>query len=293
MTAQSADRKTVLVTGATGRLGVLVELLLARGHKVRAMTREPSSPPARRLRSLGVEVVHGDFDDPQSIRFAAAGADAMFATGTAHRAGPAGEERHGVNVAAAAADACVGHLVYSSGDGAAPDSPLPLFRAKFAVEERIRSTRIPHTILAPVYFMENLFNPWNLTALRSGTLPSPIPIDVPLQQVAIADVAAFAVLAIEHPDRFIGRRIALASDELTASHAAAHLSRISGRPIRAQQLATDTLAPGLRALFAWLERSRHAVDIAALHLEYPQPGWHDYPSWLESQRRGLNVPSAA
>jgi NmrA-like family len=120
MTAEPDAPKTVLVTGATGRLGVLVDLLLARGHDVRAMTRAPSSPRADSLRRLGAEVVYGDFDDPQSIRAAAAGADAMFATGTAHRAGPVGEERHGLNVAGAARDAGVGHLVYSSGDGAAP-----------------------------------------------------------------------------------------------------------------------------------------------------------------------------
>jgi hypothetical protein len=38
--------------------------------------------------------------------------------------------------------------------------------------------------------MENLFNPWNIPSLRSGRFPSPIPIDAPLQQVAIIDVAA-------------------------------------------------------------------------------------------------------
>jgi uncharacterized protein YbjT (DUF2867 family) len=293
MAAEPVDRRTVLVTGATGRLGVLADLLLARGHQVRAMTREPSSPRARWLRGLGAEVVYGDFDDPQSIRLAAAGADAVFATGTAHRAGPAGEERHGLNLAGAALDAGVGHLVYSSGDGAAPDSRLPLFRAKFAVEERIRSTPIPHTILAPVYFMENLFNPWNLAALRSGTFPSPIPVDLPLQEVAIADVAAFAVTVIERPERFVGQRVALASDELTASQAAAHLSRVSGRHVQAQQLAADTVAPGLRALFAWLEHSGHAVEVEALHREYPQLGWHDYPSWLESERPRLSATSAA
>src|SRR5205807_7512137 len=141
------------------------------------------------------------------------------ATGTAHKAGPEGEERHGRNLATAAATAGVGHLVYSSGDGAAPDSPLELFRTKYRVEQHIRSLPIAHTILAPVYFMENLFNPWNVASLQAGTFPSPIPVDSPLQQAAVTDLIMLAVLAIERPDEFAGRRIQIASDELTATEA--------------------------------------------------------------------------
>jgi len=40
----------VLVVGATGRLGSIVETLIGRGHVVRAMTRDPGSPAALRLR---------------------------------------------------------------------------------------------------------------------------------------------------------------------------------------------------------------------------------------------------
>src|SRR5215469_346787 len=156
------ERRHVLVAGATGRMGVLVAALLARGHAVRAMTRDPASIGAVRLRTAGAEVVFGDSDDPASIAIAAAGMDAMFATGTAHRAGPDGELRHGRNVVAGAATAGVSHVVYASGDGAAPDSPLPLFRVKHEIEEIIRAFPGRHTILAPVYFMENLFNPWNV-----------------------------------------------------------------------------------------------------------------------------------
>jgi uncharacterized protein YbjT (DUF2867 family) len=283
----SHDRTKVLVTGATGRLGVLVEILLARGHAVRAMTREVLSPAAERLRSIGAEVLYGDFDDPASIEMAAAGADALFATGTAHKAGPQAEERHGRNVADAAVAAGVGQLIYSSGDGAAHDSALALFRAKSRVEQHIRSLAIRHTILAPVYFMENVLNPWNLPALTTGRFPSPIPVDTPLQQVAIVDLAAFAALVIERPDEFAGHRIKLASDELSAVQAAAALSSVIGRDLEAQQVPADELTPGLRALFAWLEHTGHDVDVGALRRRYPDVGWHNYADWLRSQRSRL------
>jgi uncharacterized protein YbjT (DUF2867 family) len=281
-------RRRVLVAGATGRMGVLVPTLLARGHAVRAMTRDPASIAAVQLRTAGVEIVFGDYEDPASIALAAVGVDALFATGTTHRAGPDGERRHGRNLAAGAAAADVPHVVYVSGDGAAADSPLPLFRVKHEIEEIIRALPGRHTILAPVYFMENLFNPWNLRALRAGAFPSPVPVDLPLQQVAVADIAALAVIALERPDEFAGERIAIASDQVTARTAADALSSVLGRRFDVERLSTAELGPGLRALFAWLEDTGHEVDMTALHSRYADVNWHSYDAWLRSQRRRLS-----
>jgi uncharacterized protein YbjT (DUF2867 family) len=280
--------KLVLVAGATGRLGVVAEVLLARGHAVRAITRDRGSPAAERLRHAGAEIAVADFEDPSSLAAAASGVDAVFATGTAHRAGAEGELRHGRNLADAISAAGVRHVVYCSGDGAAPDSPLPLFRVKHHVEERIRALPLAHTILAPVYFMENLFNPWNLPSLREGVLPSPIPVDLRLQQVAIIDVASLAVLAIEQPRAFAGKHVTVASARVTGTQAADALSRVTGRRVDAQQIAADELGPGLRALFGWLEHTGHDVDIRALHDHYPEVGWHSYEGWLRSQRTRLS-----
>src|SRR4051794_20554482 len=192
--------KTVLVAGASGRFGGIAELLLKRGHRVRAGIRDPHSPAAMQLQAIGAELVEADFDDPRSLEAAARGSDAVFASGTAHRAGPQGEATQGRNLAAALAGVAAPHLVFVSGDGAAPDSPVPLFRVKWEVEEAIRASAVPHTILAPTYLMENVFNPWNLPAIQAGVLPSPIPVDRPLQQTAVADLLSLAVLAIERPD---------------------------------------------------------------------------------------------
>lgn len=56
-----------LVTGANGFLGrYLVEQLVARGDKVRAFCRRPSSE----LSTLGVEVALGDVRDLESVTVA-------------------------------------------------------------------------------------------------------------------------------------------------------------------------------------------------------------------------------
>jgi uncharacterized protein YbjT (DUF2867 family) len=175
------------------------------------------------------------------------------------------------------------HLVYVSGDGAAPDSPLPLFRAKWEVEQAIGATGIAHTILAPTYLMENLFNPWNIPALQADTLLSPIPLDRPLQQTAAADLLSLAILAIERPDDFTGRRIAVASAELTAHQAAAAISQLIPRRLEARRAPVDALPPGIRLLFGWLETTGHHVDIDTLHDEFPQLAWHSYNTWAHEQ----------
>jgi uncharacterized protein YbjT (DUF2867 family) len=275
--------QTVLVLGASGRFGRIAELLLERGHRVRAGIRNPQSPAAVRLQAMGAELVEADFDDPASLETAAFRADSVFATGTAHRAGPGGEELHGRNLVAALTRTGAPYLVFVSGDGAAPDSPVPLFRVKWEVEEAIRASGVQYTILTPTYLMENLFNPWNIPALQAGVLPSPIPVDRSLQQTAVADLLSLAMLAIERPDRFAGRRIPIASDELTAGDSAAAISELIPRALDARQPPSDALPPGVRVLFGWLESVGHHVDTGALHDEFPAVAWHDYGGWVHMQ----------
>jgi uncharacterized protein YbjT (DUF2867 family) len=273
----------VLVAGATGRFGAIAELLLGRGHEVRAGARDLDSAAAMRLRALGAELMVADFDSPSSLAVAARGVDGVFAFGTAHQVGPEGEAQHGANLVQAAVAAEVPQLVYVSGDGAAPDSPLPLFQAKWRVEEAIRASGIPHTILAPTYLMENLFNPWNLEPLRAGVYPSPIPVDRPLQQTATADLLALAVLAIERRSELTGRRLQVASDELTAEQAAARISELIPRKLEAHGAPREQLPPPLRFLFDWLESPGHDVAIDELHAEFPEVGWHTYGEWAATQ----------
>jgi uncharacterized protein YbjT (DUF2867 family) len=266
--------KTILVAGGTGRLGrPLTVRLLERGHSVRALTRDPTVPGAPN----GAQVVRGDFDDVDSLRRAIDGVDAVFGAGTAHQAGPQGEARHGRNLADAVLAAGSPPFVYASGDGADRPTGVPVLESKREVERHIGELGLSATVLAPVYFMENAFNPWNLAALEAGRFPLPLPPERRLQQLAIADLISFAVLALEHADEFAGRRVPLASDELTGAEAAAV------RGLEFEQVPRERLAPPMRLLFEWLDTTGHHVDIDALRRDYPEVGWHSFASWAESQ----------
>jgi len=74
---------------------------------------------------------------------------------------------------------------------------------------------VPYTIVAPVYFMENLLQPWILPSLRQGKLAMALPARRSLQQIAVADIGAFVAAVIERGDTVFGRRFDIAGDELT------------------------------------------------------------------------------
>lgn len=110
----------VLVTGATGKIGnALTTELLERGDHVVALVRDPSRSSG--LLSSDVEIAEGDVTDPESLRFAAAGVEAVvncmgvFEQWTAEPDLFNRVNAHGArNVAVAAREAGARRLVHTS-----------------------------------------------------------------------------------------------------------------------------------------------------------------------------------
>ena len=270
----------VLVAGATGRLGgPLADRLIERGHRVRALTRDPGAAPADRLRRRGAQVVAGDLDDPPSLRRAAAGADAVFVLSTPHHGtGPAAETRQAVALANAAVAAGAGYLVYASAAGARQARGVPILDSKRQVEEHLATLPVPHAVIAPAYFMDNLAYPWNTSVLQAGQWPIPLPPGRPVQLIAAVDMARFAALVLERPGEFAGHRVELASDEVTGPEAARILSEVLHRPITHPQAIPGPLAP-MAPFFQWLADAGFHADIGRLRVCYPEIGWHTLRQW--------------
>ncbi len=165
-----ADR-TILVGGATGNQGgAVLRQLLAAGWQVRALSRTPSSPKAQALAVRGVEVVAGDMNTVSSLVRALDGVYGVFSVQNFMDAGVEVEVQQGKNLADAAKQAGVSHLVYSSVGGAERSSGVAHFESKGAIERHIQGLGLPATILRPVLFMENFqagFKPVMLSLLAS------------------------------------------------------------------------------------------------------------------------------
>ncbi|MBI2070382.1 MAG: NmrA/HSCARG family protein [Elusimicrobia bacterium] len=278
--------KTVLVAGATGQQGGYVaRALLKMNHHVRALTRKPESPAAQKLRKLGAEIVIGDFDDKSSLKNAMKGADAVFAMGTPFEAGVEAEIRQGIALAEAAYECAVDHLLYTSVAGADQNTCISHFDGKFEVEEHILSYGIPYTIIAPVFFMENLRTSWWLPGLREGRFSIALPPEKKLQMIPLENIGEFAAMAIDRPKTFLNTRIELASDEIAVGDIAGVLSDIFGCNIEFVQTPIDQVRAMDRdfaLMFEWLDQNGCSVDIAGLRRDYPEVGWQTFKEWANS-----------
>jgi uncharacterized protein YbjT (DUF2867 family) len=276
-------KRSVLVTGATGQQGgAVARALLSRGHRVKALTRNPNSVAAQQLVTAGADIVEGDLGDAASIAKAANGVDTMFLMGTITEGGVEEETRHGIVAADAAKLAGVGHLIYSSVADADKNTGIPHFESKYLVEKHVAKLGIPYTISAPVAFMENFVAPWSIGALRQGTHAFAIPPKRVLQLVALADIGAFVAALVERREEMFGKRFDFAGDELSGEKQAQILSQAIGRPINYQEIpiaAARQQSEDAALMFEWFDRVGYDVDIAALHRNFPEVRWHSFGDW--------------
>lgn len=282
------DKKvSVLVTGATGKQGgAVAAALLAGGHAVRVLTRRPDSAAAEALRQRGATIAVGSFDDEASLRDAMAGQDAVFAISTFMEGGVEAEAKQGRALVDAAKAAGIGHFVYTSVGSADQSTGIPHFESKATVERYLKEQGVPHTIIGPVYFYENLFFPQVIDGLKNGVYAAPLPAGRQLAQIAVADIGAFGALVISRREAFLGRRIDLASQNLSGEETAATLSRVLGRPIGYFEVPLAAIAAqseDLAIMYDWFIRVGYSIDIAALHAEYPEIGWHTFEQWAAKQ----------
>jgi uncharacterized protein YbjT (DUF2867 family) len=128
---------------------------------------------------------------------AARGVDAVYAMSTPYEQGADKETAQGITITDAAKAARVAHLIYSSVASANRGTGIQHFDGKYAVEKHVQASGAPYTIVAPVFFMENLLQPWTLPSLRQGKLAMALPATRSLQQITVADIGAVCRVRLE------------------------------------------------------------------------------------------------
>jgi len=143
----------ILVTGGTGFIGPkIVRALGEAGHDVRALVRDP-----RRGAALGCELAEGDITDPESLRRAVDGCDAVVHLVAIITGRPGDFERvmteGTTELAEAAAAAGVRRFVLMSALGTSEETKdlVPYYRAKWEMEQTVKGSGIPYTIFRPSF----------------------------------------------------------------------------------------------------------------------------------------------
>ena len=109
---------------------------------------------AQALQKDGVQVVAGDLEEPDTLTEAFEGIDIMWLLTPASALEPS----MGSNAVTAARKAKVGHIVRNSAIKAGHDAPNRNGRLHALVEESVKASGIPWTILRPHYYMQNLLS---------------------------------------------------------------------------------------------------------------------------------------
>jgi NAD(P)H dehydrogenase (quinone) len=217
----------ILVTGANGRFGrPVVEHLLRTGPaaELAVSVRDPAA--AQDLADRGVSVRHGDFNEPDTLEAAFAGADTVLVNSTNYGTAPADRARQ----QAAALDAAAGRRVVLISWVDLDRCPLAMATDFPQTERRLISSTKDWTILRMTYGMAESLARDVTAAMASGTLSAPAARAgaVPAAGTDLAEAAALVLRSSDHN----GQTLELTGpDRVDWDDLAALSGRLAGRPV--------------------------------------------------------------
>lgn len=186
----SNAQKLIAAVGATGQQGgAVVRALQASGQfKVRALTRNPDKHP-----TLGDEVVLADFNRPETLKEAFAGAHGVFLVTNAWEAG-AEEFKQAEAAVKAAKDAGVEHFIWSTLPNVETIShgkiKVPHFTDKAKVERLVSEAGFAyHTFVIAPFYYQNLLGAMAPQKQADGTVGWTLPIDPERRVFHMGDIA--------------------------------------------------------------------------------------------------------
>ncbi len=264
----------VLVTGITGKQGgAVAESLRRHGIRVVGLTRNVEKAAAWKER--GVELLEGDLSDRKALDRALETVESAYLVTTPFEGGMDAEISMGTSFVDAARNADIDHLVFSSVVAADRRTGIPHFETKARIEEHLKGSGVPFTIIRPVFFMENFLSPWVLPGIREGKVVMGVRPDRRLQMISVHDIGEFVSAAFRSADPYLRQTIEIAGDELTIPDALGVISRVTNHPVRYEALPDDMLeravGEDMAKMYRWFNEVGYSVDIPAIKKTWRVP----------------------
>lgn len=245
---------SVLVTGSHGRTGKpVVKALAERGANVKAFVRDPAQDSE--MKALGASAIAvGDMDEPDTIRPALEGCDAIVHIGPPMHPDEKTMTSHFVD---AAKDAGVSRFIYYS-----VMHPLRRevrhHRLKLDTEEMLIESGLPYSIIQPMRYMQHLEPIWS-KVVSGGVHAMPFNTQVKFNVVDLLDLAE-ATARITLEDGWLYGTYELAGpDALSQSDMAEIISKVTGKTVKAAQVSIEALQEKARASGASEDRVEQMV----------------------------------
>lgn len=247
-----AQKKVIVVFGATGAQGGgLARAILNDPNSefsVRAVTRNPESDKAKELAKRGAEVVAGDIDDVESMKRALNGAyGAFFVTFFWDHFSAEKETNEAKNMAAAAKDAGLKHVIWSTLEDVRKSVPLeddrmPTLHGKYKVphfdgkgegDKYFTEAGLPVTFLLASFYWDNLiYFGSGPKRGEDGKLVVTLPMgDKKMAGIASEDIGKCAYGIFKKGPSLAGKRIGVAGEHLTVEEMAKSLSKAIGEEV--------------------------------------------------------------
>jgi uncharacterized protein YbjT (DUF2867 family) len=269
------NNKTIFVTGGTGNQGGAVARNLSQqGFTVKVLTRNPNSAKSLSLKKLNIELVKGDLNNGDTYRNHLRDAYGIFSVQTFEN-GVDKEIHQGITLATVGKELDIKHFLYSSVYGAHLNTGIPHIDSKFKIENHIKQTGLPFTIIRPTSLFENFLIPQVKKGILNGKLVQPINRDTIQQYIAAEDIGNAAAKIFLNSNEYLGRTIPLATEQLTTQEVADTFSKVLNKRIEYKKLPVLItrlfLGKGLYKMFKWMnEKSIFSKeDIEATRKEFP------------------------
>jgi len=273
--------KIITVFGGVGAQGgSVVQALLKRGnkYKIRVATRDVNSEKAKALAKQGVDIVNASYDDYPSLVAALKGAHgAWFITSFWEVKDPAKEIAQGANVAKAAKETGLQHLVFSTlGSTREFGIDLPPFEDKVDIEHVIRQSGVPHSFVNVTLYLNN-FLTFGKPQKYDPNGPYVIAFPVGAHGITVidnADVGECFAKVFDDREAYLGKKIGIAAETVksaqqvvdTFNEVFAPAKFASGGDLEAFRKATESMGPTFYNMYNYYNKSHNThFDVELTH----------------------------